>query len=88
MTAGLASAGFSSIQRIVAMRVIIGRMAHPVSELWTWRWLRNNSTAGELLDTDFDGGSSLHYDTGLPGASGIASSFEKAWYTFELVCSA
>lgn len=51
----LASAGFNGIQRAMAMGVIIGRMAHPASELGMWCWLRNNKATGELLDADFEG---------------------------------
>ena len=29
----------------------------------------------------------FHYGAGLPGGSGIASSFERVWCSFELICS-
>lgn len=51
----LASVGMNGIQRAVAMGSIIGRMAHPTSERGTWRWLKERSAIGELLDVDFEG---------------------------------
>ena len=41
------------------MASIIGRMAVPDNELATWRWLRECSGLGELLDMDFEGISSM-----------------------------
>lgn len=51
----LESVGLNGIQRAVALGSIIGRMAVPGSELATWRWLKEKSAIGELLETDFEG---------------------------------
>lgn len=51
----LESTGLNGIQRAVALGSIIGRMAAPGSELATWRWLKEKSAIGELLETDFEG---------------------------------
>lgn len=48
----LAEAGFNGAQQAAAITGIIGRMAAPGSELATWRWLRERSALGELLDID------------------------------------
>jgi transposase len=50
----LESVGLNGIQRAVALGSIIGRMAAPGSELATWRWLKEKSAIGELLETDFE----------------------------------
>jgi transposase len=46
--------GFNGVQRAAAAASLIGRMAVPGSELSTWRWLRERSALGELLDVDFE----------------------------------
>lgn len=51
----LESVGLNKMQRAVVLGSIIGRMAAPGSELATWRWLRERSALGELLDVDFEG---------------------------------
>lgn len=51
----LESIGLNGIQRAVAVGSIIARMAAPGSELSAWRWLREKSALGELLDVDFEG---------------------------------
>jgi hypothetical protein len=45
--------GFNRAQCAAAVGNIIGRMAAPGSELATWRWLKNESALGELLEFDF-----------------------------------
>jgi len=50
----LESIGLNGMQRAVAVGSIIARMAAPGSELSTWRWLREKSALGELLDVDFE----------------------------------
>jgi transposase len=50
----LESAGLNGVQRAAAMGSIIGRMAEPGSELATWRWLKERSALGELLEVDFE----------------------------------
>jgi hypothetical protein len=47
--------GLNGIQRSCALGSIIGRLAAPGSELATWRWLRERSALGELLEVDFEG---------------------------------
>jgi transposase len=44
----------NSVQRDAAAGLMIGRMAAPGSEMATWRWLRERSALGELLDVDFE----------------------------------
>jgi len=51
----LESIGLNGIQRAVALGSIIARMAAPGNELSTWRWLREKSVLGELMDVDFEG---------------------------------
>jgi hypothetical protein len=46
--------GFNAVQRAAVAGSLIGRMAAPGSELSTWRWLRERSALGELLDVDFE----------------------------------
>ena len=46
--------GFNGVQRDTAAGLLIGRMAAPGSEMATWRWLRERSALGELLDVDFE----------------------------------
>jgi transposase len=50
----LEEAGFNGIQQAAAIGSVIGRMAAPGSELATWRWLRERSGLGELLEVDFE----------------------------------
>jgi transposase len=50
----LVDLGFNGVQRAAAAASLIGRMAVPGSELSTWRWLRERSALGELLDVDFE----------------------------------
>lgn len=45
--------GFNRASCAAAVGNIIGRMAAPGSELATWRWLKQESALGELLDFDF-----------------------------------
>ena len=47
--------GLNGIQRSCALGSIIGRLAAPGSELATWRWLRERSALGELVEADFEG---------------------------------
>ena len=51
----LKDVGLNAIQCSCAIGNIIGRMAAPGSELSTWKWLREQSALGELLDVDFGG---------------------------------
>ena len=46
--------GLNGVQRDAVAGLLIGRMAAPGSEMATWRWLRERSALGELLDVDFD----------------------------------
>jgi transposase len=50
----LASAGMNRPQRISAIGSVIGRMAQPGSEDATFKWLKQNSSLGELLEFDFE----------------------------------
>jgi transposase len=50
----LTGLGFSGVQRDAVAGLLIGRMAAPGSEMATWRWLRERSALGELLDVDFE----------------------------------
>ena len=50
----LAGLGFNGVQRDAAAGLLIGRMAAPGSERATWRWLRERSALGELLEVDFE----------------------------------
>ena len=45
--------GFSKPWVCAAIGTIVGRMAHPGSELSTFHWLRSESGLGELIDYDF-----------------------------------
>jgi transposase len=49
----LQALGFNRAQCAAAIGNLIGRMAAPGSELATWRWLKNESALGELLEFDF-----------------------------------
>jgi hypothetical protein len=46
--------GLNGVQRDAAAGLLIGRMAAPGSEIATWRWLRERSALGELLDVAFE----------------------------------
>lgn len=46
--------GFKPSQCAAAIGNVIARMAQPASELATWRWLRNESALGEMLEFDFE----------------------------------
>jgi hypothetical protein len=50
----LTGLGFNGVQRDAVAGLLIGRMAAPGSEQATWRWLREQSALGELLDADFE----------------------------------
>lgn len=50
----LRSVGLNGRQVAIAQGLIVGRMAAPGSELATWRWLKEQSALGELLDFDFE----------------------------------
>jgi len=50
----LATVGLNGVQQAAAIGSVIGRMAAPGSELFTWHWLRERSGLGELLDVDFE----------------------------------
>ncbi len=50
----LSELGFNGVQRDAAAGLLIGRMAAPGSEQATWRWLRECSALGELLNADFE----------------------------------
>ena len=50
----LTELGFSHSQRYAAIGTIIGRMAHPGSELSTHYWLQNQSGLDELIGCDFE----------------------------------
>jgi len=55
----LASVGMNRPQRMSAIGSIIGRMALPASEDATFKWLKHNTSLGELLDFDFETMSSM-----------------------------
>lgn len=46
--------GFKPPQCAATIGNVIARMAQPASELATWRWLRNESALGEMLEFDFE----------------------------------
>ena len=50
----LTGLGLNGVQRDAVAGLLIGRMAAPGSEMATWRWLRERSALGELLDVDFE----------------------------------
>lgn len=50
----LTELGVNSVMRAAIIGNIIGRMAKPASELSTWKWLKNQSDLGVLLDFDFE----------------------------------
>ena len=49
----LRALGFNDAQCAAAVGNVIGRMAAPGSELATWRWLKQESGLGELVEFDF-----------------------------------
>ena len=51
----LTQLGINAVGRACILGNLIGRMAHPASELATWEWLQSSSALGELLDVDFAG---------------------------------
>jgi len=51
----LTDLGINGVMRASILGNLIGRMAHPASELDTWGWMQNQSALGELLDVDFAG---------------------------------
>lgn len=46
--------GLNGKQQAAVLGAVIGRMAHPASELSTWHWLRQESGLGELLNVDYE----------------------------------
>ena len=46
--------GFNGVQEAIAIGSIIARMAEPGSELATWKWLRERSGLGELMNFDYE----------------------------------
>lgn len=50
----LAELGFNRPQIAAAVGNIVGRMAHPGSELATHAWLQQRTALGELIDFDFE----------------------------------
>ena len=50
----LSELGFNRPQIAAAIGNVIGRMAHPGSELATHAWLQRRSALGELIDFDFE----------------------------------
>jgi len=55
LTEKLTALGVNGVQRAAILGNLIGRMAHPTSELATHEWLQTRSALGELLDVDFAG---------------------------------
>ena len=51
----LAELGINGVMRGVILGNLVGRIAHPASELATWNWLQTQSALGELIDVDFNG---------------------------------
>ncbi len=50
----LTECGFNGKLKNAALASVIGRLAHPGSELATWRWLNATSALGELMEVDFE----------------------------------
>ena len=50
----LTECGFNGKLKNAAWANVIGRLAHPGSELATWRWLNATSALGELMEVDFE----------------------------------
>jgi len=55
LTTKLAALGINGAMRAAILGNLIGRMAHPASELATWDWLQTHSALGELIDVDYSG---------------------------------
>jgi transposase len=55
----LAALGINAMTRAMILAQIVGRMAHPGSELSTWHWLTDTSALGELLGLSFAAQASL-----------------------------
>ena len=53
LTEKLTALGINGVQSAAILGNLIGRMAHPASELATHAWLQTHSALGELLDVDF-----------------------------------
>lgn len=54
LTGLLAGCGFNGPQRAAALGTLIARMVAPGSERATYRWLRQRSALGELLDYNYE----------------------------------
>ena len=54
LAAILTECGFNGKLKNAALASVIGRLAHPGSELATWRWLTATSALGELMEVDFE----------------------------------
>ncbi len=50
----LTECGFNGKLKNAALANVIARLAHPGSELATWRWLTTTSGLGELMEVDFE----------------------------------
>ena len=50
----LTECGFNGKLKNAALANVIARLAHPGSELATWRWLNATSALGELMEVDFE----------------------------------
>jgi transposase len=55
----LVALGINAITRAMILAQIVGRMAHPGSELSTWHWLNDTSALNELLGLSFAAEASL-----------------------------
>ncbi len=51
----LTALGANGVMQAAILGNIVGRLAHPTSELATQNWLQTQSALGELLDVDFKG---------------------------------
>ncbi|UEN99553.1 IS1634 family transposase [Acidiferrobacter thiooxydans] len=54
LAAILTECGFNGKLKNAALASVIARLAHPGSELATWRWLTVTSGLGELMEVDFE----------------------------------
>lgn len=50
----LEALGVNGVTRAAVIGNVIARMGKPSSELAAWRWLKNESALGELIDADFE----------------------------------
>jgi hypothetical protein len=50
----LEALGVNGVTRAAVIGNVIARMGKPGSELAAWRWLKNESALGELIDADFE----------------------------------